>query len=289
VDANCVVVLSRVTLGADIAITSVMLDAARQRFPHAEIYLAGSAKTAELFGGIRHLPVPYPRTGSLAGRIAAWREMALPQDALVIDPDSRLTQLGLLPVCPEERYFFFESRAYGGEGDESLSELARRWAKETFGVTGRPWISPPAETLTGAHPRIAVSLGVGENPAKRLPDPFERDLLAYIDSFAGSIVIDQGAGGEEAERVDRAATPKCARWNGSFAGFASLISQSDLYIGYDSAGQHAASALGVPQVTVFAGYASDRMFARWRPPNAQVVKVTDPALALNEVKRLISF
>ena len=285
-DAARVVVLSRVTLGADIAITSVMLDAARQRFPKAEIYLAGSAKAAELFGGVRHLPVPYPRTGTLAGRIAAWREMALPEDALVIDPDSRLTQLGLLPVCPEERYFFFESRAYGGEGDDPLSELARRWAEETFGVTGRPWMSVKREPLDSPRPRVAVSLGVGENPAKRLPDPFERELLAYLDSFAGSIVIDQGAGGEEAERVERAATAKCVRWKGSFAGFASLIGQSDLYIGYDSAGQHAASALGVPLVTVFAGYVSERMLARWRAPGARVVRATD-AGAIEEVKRVV--
>ena len=33
---------------------------------------------------------------------------------MVIDPDSRLTQLGLIPVCDDSRYFFFESRAFGG-------------------------------------------------------------------------------------------------------------------------------------------------------------------------------
>ena len=55
-------------------------------------------------------------------------------ESIVIDPDSRLTQLGLAPVCADEDYYFFESRAYGGDGSESLGELTRRWVAKTFGV-----------------------------------------------------------------------------------------------------------------------------------------------------------
>ncbi|MEP7363026.1 MAG: flagellar hook basal-body protein, partial [Acidobacteriota bacterium] len=59
--------------------------------------------------------------------------------------DSRLTQLGLLPVCPEESYYFFESRCYGGYGDEPLSILAQRWAGETFGIgDAEPFLDPVA-------------------------------------------------------------------------------------------------------------------------------------------------
>ncbi|MCX7890708.1 MAG: creatininase family protein, partial [Rhodobacteraceae bacterium] len=68
-----VVVLSRVTLGADVAITSVVLDAARRRFPQAELCFAGPRKAWELFErapGLRHLPVEYPRQGTLAARLA---------------------------------------------------------------------------------------------------------------------------------------------------------------------------------------------------------------------------
>jgi ADP-heptose:LPS heptosyltransferase len=46
---------------------------------------------------------------------------------------------------------------------------------------------------------------------------------------------------------------------------AGLMGESDLYIGYDSAGQHIAAALGVPCIDVFAGYSSPRMLDRWRP------------------------
>ena len=38
-----------------------------------------------------------------------------------------------------------------------------------------------------------------------------------------------------------------------------------MYVGYDSAGGHVAAACGVPMVSIFAGYPSDRFYDRWRP------------------------
>lgn len=65
--------------------------------------------------------------------------------------------------------------------------------------------------------------------------------------------------------------------DGSYASFASHILQSRLYVGYDSAGQHVASAGRVPLVSIFTGYVCPRMFARWRPtgPLSHVVAVDD--------------
>jgi ADP-heptose:LPS heptosyltransferase len=64
-------------------------------------------------------------------------------------------------------------------------------------------------------------------------------------------------------------------WQGSFAGFASIIAASKLYVGYDSAGQHVASACGVPLISIFAGFPVPRMFDRWRPTGdgATVIRV----------------
>ena len=45
-----VLALSRVTLGADVAITSVVLQKAKRSFPNAELVLLGSPKLAQLFG-----------------------------------------------------------------------------------------------------------------------------------------------------------------------------------------------------------------------------------------------
>jgi ADP-heptose:LPS heptosyltransferase len=303
VEARRVFVLSRVTLGADVAVTSVLLDAAKRRFPSARVVFVGPQKNYELFAGdarIEHAPVEYQR-GSLRSRLAVWSELRAlwdAADALVLDPDSRLTQLGLLPICPDERYHLFESRAYGAprtrdrEGavddsnspiatkGQSLPELAASWARETLGIeNARPYLALAAPAPT--QPGITVSLGVGENPAKRLPDPFEEKLLTLLAATGLPLTIDKGAGGEEAARVEEA----CRRsgiaatfWEGSFAGFAALIAASRLYVGYDSAGQHVAAAAGVPLISIFAGFPAPRMFDRWRPtaPTAHVIRVDRP-------------
>ncbi len=267
-----IAVLSRVTLGADIAITSVLLDAATMRFPHAEIWFAGSAKAAELFAGfpwVKHLDVPYVR-GSIPQRLEAWRHLARQfqdDDWLVIDPDSRLTQLGLLPIVDDHRYLFFESRTYGENTSESLSTLAKRWVRETLGVEDAcgviapPLIEPPVR-----GPFATVSLGTADNPAKQMPPAFEKELIGEICDHFPNVIVDRGFGADEAERVENAIAGTNAKaWSGSFASFASLIAASACYVGYDSAGQHAAAAFGTPAITLFKGFVNERMFARWQP------------------------
>ncbi len=277
-EARTVFVLSRVTLGAEAAITSVILDAVKRRLPRARIVLVGPRKSWELFAGdprIEHLAVSYGRDGALRDRIAVSLRLGEPE-SIVVDPDSRITQLGLLPVCAEENYYLFESRTYGGEGGEPLGALARRWAAETFGVEDARAYIAPAETPECAAGGIAVSFGVGGNAAKRVADPFEAGLLASLAARGLPLTVDAGAGGEEAERVERAIAESGARadvWRGSFAGFASIIARSRLYAGYDSAGQHVAAACGVPLVAVFAGAPCRRFEERWRPYGGGPVEV----------------
>ena len=285
-----VFVLSRVTLGADVAITSTMLDAAKQCFPNAQIYFVGPQKAWELFAAdprLSHIAIAYGRSGTLDDRLSVWpalRETMCKPSSIVIDPDSRLTQLGLLPICPEEDYYFFESRSYGGDGDEPLSVLARRWVSETFGAgDARPYIRTGLDVREVA---TTVSFGVGENPAKRIPDPFEEELLGRLPR---PVLIDRGAGGEEADRVERAvarAGHGIAMWDGSFAGFAAHIQRSRLYVGYDSAGGHAAAVCGVPMISIFAGFASERMFQRWRPAGPGPIHVVRPSAG--DVEALIT-
>ena len=278
--AQAVYVLSRVTLGADVAITSLVLDAAKRRFPAARIVLAGGEKSYQLFAGdprIEHLPVAY-RRGTLRERLQACPRIE-ERGSIVIDPDSRLTQLGLVPVCPEESYYFFEGRAYGADTDEPLGSLARRWIAETFGVPdARAWIAPAAPPASAAD--VAVSLGVGENPAKNLPPEFEEHLLGALAGRGFEVVVDSGPGGEEQERVRRAIGARQDRirmFEGSFAAFAGIIARSRLYVGYDSAGQHAAAACGVPLATIFAGAPCPRFTARWRPTGPGPIEVIPAA------------
>ncbi|MFL6463928.1 MAG: hypothetical protein ACJ73N_05915 [Bryobacteraceae bacterium] len=284
-DITRVFVLSRVTLGADVAVTSVALAAMRERFPEAEICLVGPAKNAELFAGdsrILSIPVGYNRSGLLRDRLLAVIELHSVVDepgTIVIDPDSRLTQLGLIPVCDDARYYFFESRAFGGTSTLSLSELISAWLSESFFIDGsKPYVAPVLEPKVAD---ISVSWGVGENSEKRVSDEFEFGVLSFLLQRGRKVIVDRGAGGEEAARIDnlnrRLNSPLLQVYDGSYAGFASHIVQSDLYVGYDSVGQHVAAAAGVPLVSAFAGYPCERMLSRWRPvgPHAHVIAIND--------------
>lgn len=279
-----VVVLSRVTLGADVAITSTFLAGALERWPKATVVFAGPTKNFELFSGkerVSLLEVRYGRGAALADRLRAGMELApllADPGTLVIDPDSRLSQLGLLPLADVERTLFFESRGVGGPSD-SLVSLAGSFVGSTLGVEARPWIQPPApEWVPRAD--VAVSFGVGENPAKRVSDAFEQDLIQGLLDRGLSVLLDSGAPGTaEAERA-AALEARCKGalilWSGSFAPFAAAIGRSRLYVGYDSAGQHVAAACGVPRVTVFQGYSSDRFLARWHPDGPGFSQVVLP-------------
>jgi hypothetical protein len=285
--ANRVYVLSRITLGADVAVTSVLLDAAKRRYPGAEVVFVGPRKSYEMFEGdarISHLPAPYARSGALIDRLRASASLYF-NDGIVIDPDSRLTQLGLLRICDEQNYFFFESRSFGGDGMESLPTLASQWARQIFGIEGaRAYIAP----LASADPAvdITVSLGVGENFAKRIDGQFERELMQSLADTGASILVDKGGSPEEHDRVECAILPAIRTHEGAFAPFASQIARSKLYVGYDSAGQHVASACGVPLISIFKGFVSERMLARWRP-NGTVIR-GDAADVLEQVRAAIT-
>lgn len=281
-----VFVLSRVTLGADVVVTSMALDAAKKRFPGAEICFVGPEKNAALFAedkAITSIPVAYGRSSLLRERLTAaieLRSIVEETASLVIDPDSRLTQLGLIPVCDDARYYFFESRAFGGDLDTPLPQLTAEWLSEVFDVQdARRHLAP---TTVEKIAMVTVSFGVGENGNKRIEGDFEYEVMKALLSRFDSVLLDQGAGGEEAKRAEqlyqRVGEPhRLKLHSGSYASFASHILQSRLYVGYDSAGQHVADAGAIPLVSVFTGFPCDRMFSRWRPTGARsrVVKVEE--------------
>lgn len=287
--ASRVYVLSRVTLGADVAVTSVLLDAAKQRYPSVDIIFVGPLKSYELFEGdsrIKHWLAPYARSGDLEERLRASAKLWL-HDGIVIDPDSRLSQLGLISVCEQDNYFHFPSRAFGGDGDEPLSTLASRWALEVFGVEGaKPYINPLHSISAEPPADITVSLGVGENNNKRLGDAGEIELLRALAATGASILVDKGVSDEERVRVKRALLPGMRTHDGAFAPFAAQIAKSKLFVGYDSAGGHVASSGGVPLISISKGFVSDRMAARWRP-NGIVLKENEVGQVQELARKLL--
>jgi ADP-heptose:LPS heptosyltransferase len=299
-------VLSRVTLGADIKITSIILDAMKHRFPDAAIVLAGNRKSDQLYfadSRVSQLIADYPRSGSVIERIQFADDLRNRFEApnrIVIDPDSRMTQLGLIPVCEPEYYFHFPSRTADSNPDSAanLTDLTQHWLQQNFDVFGQAYIAPDPVPIEGEAPRVAVSLGVGDNETKRVGADFESQLIRALGAGFRTIWIDRGVGGEEARRVTAAAEAsgcidRVRFWEGSFAGFASLIAQSDLYVGYDSAGQHAAAASGTPLISIFAGAPSDRFRQRWSPQGPGRIHVIEadsltPAAVLEQFKETLT-
>ena len=307
-----ILVLSRVTIGADVAVTSVVLDRMKRLSASAEIVLLGGPKTLALFASderIQPLRLDYQRSGTLLERLNCWMSLVQVVEAqlaglstdeyLIVDPDSRMTQLGLLPLTADGRgYHFFESRSYQPERSDPLGKLTGQWLNEVFGLDDEPaypfvWLGA-TDTLVGASlrrisqkPLAAVNLGIGDRETKRVADPFEKNLLLSLLEKGYRVVLDRGAGDEELRRskrltdiliengvtvgdvdgyLPRHGPPADVMvFEGSLAGFAGYVSGSDLYVGYDSAAGHVAAALGIDVITVFAGAAADRMIDRWRP------------------------
>jgi ADP-heptose:LPS heptosyltransferase len=123
---------------------------------------------------------------------------------------------------------------------------------------------------------------VGENPAKRIEDPFEERLLKLLAAGPDLVMVDAGAPGSEEEARVRNAINRLGEdgkrigvHEGSFASFAAMIAASRRFVGYDSAGQHVAAALGIPLICIFAGYATRRMMQRWAPAGEGWSRVID--------------
>jgi hypothetical protein len=241
--------------------------------------------------GLELVEVPYKRTGTLRERLGVYpalKEALSVKGALIVDPDSRLSQLGLLPLGEEDNYYFFETRSWWSDEDMPLGEMTERWVEQTFEVPLHVPIVAVEDRLEGFD--VTLSLGVGENPEKAMPWPFEPKLLQLLVDRGLRVLVDTGAGGEEAERVRRAIAEvrpgdngSVTPYYGSFKEFASEINASELFIGYDSAGGHAACALGVPGLLLFRGFPNERFMIRWIPWGDGELEVLDAeALPIDE-------
>jgi ADP-heptose:LPS heptosyltransferase len=320
-----VIVLSRVTIGADVAINSVICQRVGRQYPEAEIIVVGSGKLIQVMADAPNTTVRelgYTRRGGLIERFKVWIDLLklveeetsqlAGSNYLVLDPDSRLTQLGVLPVAPASRYRFFNSRGKTGYPDKaSISELTNIWLNAVFGeeVFCHPkvWLHPAELASAGAFQQrllrvedshiVCVNLGVGGNARKCLPVEFEVELiLRLLEDKQVKILLDMGFGEEEQSRNElllrQAEVSGILVARGSFsqldaidanvrlAGIectigeiACLIRHSDEFIGYDSACQHIAAALGVRACTVFAGSNNVRFIRRWRACGANVSEI----------------
>lgn len=316
-DPKTVIVLSRVTIGADVAVTSVLIQRLCRTFPKAQIVVIGSGKMSSLYRGhprIRVQNVDYSRQGGLLERLLSWFQVleaidqasfgAAPEDILLADPDSRLSQLGVLPLCDDRNYLFFSSRSSQVFPQKlSISEMVNYWYNQTTGEADNcypaVWLDSSLQRYAkssvgrlrshGAKQVVAVNFGVGGNSRKRVDDRFEQEAILHLLGQPGTLVLlDKGFGEDEVRRsnalLDTASAAGYRIADTHFEGLdqvavdsvligveagidqvAALIGQCNEFIGYDSACQHIAAAQEVPTYTIFAGSNNIRFVRRWCP------------------------
>ena len=183
-----VIVLSRVTLGADLAVNGALLPALSAGFPGAEIVLVGPGIARPVAEGVgaRLKVVEHARRGALTQRLSEGLHLRdvlrgeaaglRPGEWLPVDSDARLTQLGVLAPGPEAAYRRLPSREIGGPG--TLAEIARAWARHSLGIGPallplRPEDAAWSRRLRAALRRdarrvVAVGFSKGGDPAKRV-------------------------------------------------------------------------------------------------------------------------
>ena len=123
-------------------------------------------------------------------------------------------------------YFFFQSRAYGGEATIDCRSSRRVGRSEVFGVDRRAPVRRAAARQPAPPADITVSLGVGENPAKRVDGDFERELLRLLAETGASVLVDKGGDDEERAPVEAVLQPGMRTHDGAFAPFAAQIARS---------------------------------------------------------------
>jgi ADP-heptose:LPS heptosyltransferase len=342
-----VFVLSRVTLGADVLLSSPVIEKMKRRFPDAEIVFLGSEKNGTLLKGNQSMfrvhSLKYHRRGVLLDRFLVWlsvihaleNEICLlgqGEDYIIVNTDSRLLQSGLLPMLApgkeDKRYFFWKpSVCHEAWKGTSQAEDLIQWLDATFGTEPQvEWIYPKIHFLaeddafankvsellnsTGKTFVVSMSLGVGGNQEKRvrsgseIVSRFELGIIQKLLSDGVTLILDRGNGKEEfdqANAIIRAAADmgfeivevteknpelkgvRCSEtasrnvrliaFQGGVSKFAALINVSDLFIGYDSLGQHMAGAVGRDIIAIFAGYHSDLFPQRWKPLGSGTIRL----------------
>lgn len=314
-----IIILSRITAGADIAITSVIIQRLAQTFQKAELILIGPTHLPQMFAAIpkvRCINFLYKNDSDLFNKMTSWPPLLeiarkehrglSQEEILLFDPDTRMTQLGLLPVLDSASTYYFCSRADVPPefAEKNLSFLTNHWLNLLLHEnSNNPPALPKQQTASifqkfctelkrkGCRTIICINFGVGNDPRKKIPGNFEGNLIkSLLQDPHTVIILDSGRGPQESKHIarhlrlaeqDALATgtiseeyisPEAARlshgliiFKASLGALGKMITATDCFIGYDSCGQHLASATGTPSVIIFAGAPSPRFIRRWSP------------------------
>ena len=318
-DVEKAVLISRADLKGDIAATGPILSCAMRAFENADIEIVGPRTNCLLIGPSYRLErsvVSFSHNGTLGNQLRAWvRLRAKVASAiqgydsgrwLVVDPDSWMTQFGLLPVADDRYCRYFDSRSYAEQSTATMAVLASEWGNQWFfwgGFDALPFIVLGYGPENGSfclsresRGKLAgVSFSVDGHEEARLGADFEDRLMELLRRRGYQTVFDTGREADDRtnalERIrafggskshlkvasdasnNRAQLLTCGNTIPNFSGWAKLAS---VYIGYDSAISHAVGSVGVPSLHLSVGAPNSTYRFRWTPTSYSEV-VTIPA------------
>ena len=318
-DVEKAVLVSRADLKGDIAVSSPILSCASRAFRDTDIEIVGPRTNCLLIGPRHRMErsvVSYNHDSTLGNQLRAWTRLrakvasAIQEfDAghwLVVDPDSWMTQFGLLPLADDRYCRYFDSRSYAEQSKATLAELANEWANQWFfwgGVEALPYIVRGYGPESGSHSLLiqsqgklaGVSFSTDGHQQVRLGADFEDRLLELLRRRGYQTVFDSGR-----EAVDRTnATERIQAFGGSkshlrtasdamnnqaqlltcgatIPNFSGWLRWASVYIGYDSAISHAAGSVAAASIHLSVGAPSSTYRVRWTPTSDGDV-VTIPA------------
>ena len=228
-----VIIPTRVTIGADIAITSIAIERAKELFPSAEIVFLCNPRIKNLFSGdpkVRTVDYLYRRRGTLVERLEdtiqacniVSKETKGIKNYVIIDPNSRVFQTGMIPCTAEtERYYYLQDTLRDDEVEtvRSHCQNVNFWFDENFG--GRGGITLPRVYLTqeakdfassikekfklNTQHLISISFGFGGNDAKRVGGNFEIRLperLIENTPYPRTLLLEIGIHASERRQAD---------------------------------------------------------------------------------------
>lgn len=318
-DVEKAVLITRADLKGDIAVTSPILSCAMRAFEDADIEIVGPRTNCLLIGPSYRLErsvVSFSHNGTLGNQLRAWTRLRAKVASaiqgydsgrwLVVDPDSWMTQFGLLPVADDRYCRYFDSRSYGEQSTATMSVLASEWGNQWFfwgGVDALPFIVLGYGPENGSRclaresrgKFAGVSFSVDGRQQFRLGADFEDRLLKLLRRRGYQTVFDSGREAVDRtnalERIrafggskshlnvasdasnNRAQLLTCGKTIPNFSGWAKSAS---VYIGYDSGISHAVGSVGVPSLHLSVGAPNSTYRVRWTPTSFSEV-VTIPA------------
>lgn len=288
---NRILVIATRQIG-DVLLTTPLIRAARQRWPHARIEVLGFAGTLGMLRGnpdIAQTIESPPRLGvrgffSLIRRL--WRGYDL---ALVTQPGDRAHLMGwvaaplrsgILPERGGSNWWkkLLLAHAVQSEGDTGTTHVVHEklalLAPWMAGGLPPPAVVPPPAADLPADVSSALQAGavVLHVPSmwtyKQWPVAYFRELAAALLADGRQVVLTGSGGKRDQECIaplrDLAPAPQLLDVSGrlDFDQLTALLGRAALYVGPDTSVSHLAAAVGLPVIAVF-GPTNPQRWAPW--------------------------